>query len=102
MLKSYFINQSPDIIHKRNNSVLINFLQDDWTYLFNGNYDNKKNYYVYYHTRPDRNNLIFKNNGLEIEFKGIPFYIGKGKLQRYKVFDSNYFNEVFILYRLLL
>lgn len=77
------------LTRKTTDSSLIDFLQDDWSYLFNGNYDENNIYYVYYHSYPNRPNSVFRKNEIRIEFSGLPFYIGKGKGQRYLSFNRN-------------
>ena len=50
-------------------------ISQDWSYLFEGDYDNNERYYVYAHCDPRK-----KDNCIISEFKsiGLPFYIGKG------------------------
>jgi len=65
-------------------SILLEFLKEDWGYLFTGNYDNDRKYYVYYHSNPEKGNARFKRKGEFIDFNGRPFYVGKGTGNRYK------------------
>ena len=65
-------------------SILIDFLDEDWGYLFNGDYDIEKKYYVYYHSDPIKNNMRFRKGDKHVDFNGRPFYIGKGTGNRYK------------------
>ncbi|QGT52238.1 homing endonuclease [Vibrio phage MZH0603] len=67
-----------------NHSVLIDFLEEDWSYLFDGAYDEAEDYYVYYHTDCRKPNMRFRKGDKSVTFTGRPFYIGKGKGQRYK------------------
>jgi hypothetical protein len=67
--------------HDSDNSNLHLFqsiYDEDWNYLFNGKYDLEKKYYVYYHTNPFKEDLIFGNGKTGLVFKCTPFYIGKG------------------------
>lgn len=65
-------------------SVLIDFLNEDWSYLFTGEYDESEDYYVYYHTDCRKPNTRLRKGEKTITFNGRPFYIGKGKGDRYK------------------
>ena len=65
-------------------SILLTFMDEDWSYLFSGNYDESKDYYVYYHSDPSKANMRFRLGDKSILFNGKPFYIGKGKGLRYK------------------
>lgn len=67
-----------------NESILLNFIDEDWSYLFSGDYDNSEEYYVYYHSDPSKENMRFKQGEKTITFNGRPFYVGKGKNGRYK------------------
>jgi hypothetical protein len=65
-------------------SVLIDFLREDWSYLFEGDYDEEAKYYVYYHSDPSKTNMRFRKDGESVVFNGRPFYVGKGTGDRYK------------------
>jgi hypothetical protein len=66
-------------------SILIDFLDEDWSYLFSGSsYDKEKKYYVYYHTDPTLPNMRMRKGDKSVEFYGRPFYVGKGTGERYK------------------
>lgn len=67
-----------------NEIILLAFIDEDWSYLFLGDYDDSKEYYVYYHSDPSKENMRFKQGEKSIIFNGRPFYIGKGKGNRYK------------------
>jgi hypothetical protein len=65
-------------------NCIIDFLMEDWRFLF-PNADNKnKDYYVYCHTDPTEPGLHIIKNNIEFFMYGKPFYIGKGKGDRYK------------------
>jgi len=66
------------------NSILLDFLDEDWGFLFTGTYDESRDYYVYYHTDLSKGTSRFKKDGKTIDFFGRPFYVGKGKGDRYK------------------
>ena len=51
------------------------YLNEDWNSLFLGDFDEKKDYYVYFHVDP----RIKRFSYFELKNKGIPFYVGKGK-----------------------
>lgn len=65
-------------------SVLLDFLDEDWSYLFTGIYDEAKIYYVYYHSNIKHGTCRFKKGDKTTSFNGRPFYIGKGTGNRYK------------------
>lgn len=72
---------------KRNasESILIDFLREDWSGLFPSvNPDGEAKYYVYYHSDPSKPNMRLKRYGETVEFNGRPFYVGKGCGNRYK------------------
>lgn len=70
------------------NSILVDFLNEDWSFLFKSYDDDKRDYYVYYHLNPNTERLnvtkALNGNFTLIKFAGTPFYIGKGKDGRYK------------------
>lgn len=75
------------------NSILIDFLHEDWSFLF-PNADNKKRkYYVYYHLDPNTDRITvtksvpYENKNL-VRFAGVPFYIGKGCGKRFKSLNN--------------
>lgn len=53
----------------------ISLLEEDWTSLFQGSQDRR--FYVYAHVVPSSKRLIYDCK-IKLEFKGTPFYIGKG------------------------
>jgi len=65
-------------------SILIDFLSEDWSHLFPGDYDDELKYYVYYHTDPSMPNTRLRKGDDCVDFCGRPFYIGKGVGERYK------------------
>jgi hypothetical protein len=67
-------------------SILVDFLSEDWSYLFSNkhNYDKRKDYYVYYHSDPRMPNMRLRKGDVSVDFRGRPFYVGKGKGDRYK------------------
>lgn len=69
--------------NSKNESMLFDFLQEDWAYLFTNKYDSERKYYVYYHTDPRYKESIFTNGDNQITFAGKPFYIGKGTGNRF-------------------
>tara|TARA_R110002096_G_scaffold327284_1_gene521250 strand:+ start:4734 stop:5510 length:777 start_codon:yes stop_codon:yes gene_type:complete len=68
--------------------ILNKMMGQDWKKLFKGNYDQSKDYYVYYHCDPIAGSFNWlygnKKNKKHLSFKGKPFYIGKGKGGRFK------------------
>lgn len=55
------------------------YIEQDWSDLFTGSYDETPDYYVYAHVDPRKKNHLFgRFSGF-----GLPFYIGKGKASRY-------------------
>lgn len=64
-------------------SILFNFLSEDWSDLLTGEYDEKKVYYVYYHSDPAFKETVFVHGDDKIVFSGKPFYVGKGVGNRY-------------------
>ena len=77
-------NQRGKIKRSPAHSILIDFLEEDWGHLFNGEYDKDPKYYVYYHTDPTMPNMRLRKNTDSVEFIGRPFYVGKGCGDRYK------------------
>lgn len=67
-----------------NQSVLLDFIKEDWGYLFTGEYDETPRYYVYYHSSKNRGDMKFSSGDESIVFNGRPFYIGKGTGNRFK------------------
>lgn len=71
-----------------NNSVLIDFLNEDWSFLFPTADTIEKRFYVYYHTDPSSEKVTYAGGSLSrettVRFTGMPFYIGKGTGERYK------------------
>jgi hypothetical protein len=65
-------------------SFLIHFMNEDWKFLFPNIDDTDKKYYVYYHTDLSKGSLRFNYGTQIVNFKGQPFYIGKGCGNRYK------------------
>lgn len=64
--------------------AIIDFLFEDWSYLF-PNADNvRRNYYVYYHTDPTEGGINRSKHGIEFYMYGRPFYVGKGTGDRMK------------------
>lgn len=55
--------------------VLQSLLAEDWTALFQGSEERK--FYVYAHVIPSSKRLVY-DCSMQLEFKGVPFYIGKG------------------------
>lgn len=86
-------NKKYNLSYQKESSVLIDILMDDWSYLFDGEYDESTDYYVYYHTRPYCLNMRFYARTFNYDFAGEPFYIGKGKGDRYKSFKRNRVHE---------
>jgi hypothetical protein len=70
---------------KLSHSILIDFLSEDWKYLLPppDSLDQDGSYYVYYHTDPRMPNMRMKKDDVHVDFEGRPFYIGKGKGNRY-------------------
>lgn len=73
-----------DFVKTKNQSILFDFLNDDWSFLFNETYDEERKYYVYYHSNPNYRDTEFKNGDESITFKGRPFYVGKGTGLRFQ------------------
>jgi len=69
-------------------SYLHELLMEDWSNLFAFANNNAKDFYVYYHTDPRESSLIYLKYDIELKFLGKPFYIGKGKNDRYKSLNS--------------
>lgn len=67
----------------KDESILFDFLDDDWSSLFDSNYDEDRKYYVYYHTNPNFKDTVFISGESKIVFKGKPFYVGKGTGNRF-------------------
>lgn len=78
------LNSKGKVKRHLDHSILIDFLNEDWKYLFKGDYDESREYYVYYHTDPHCPNMRLKKDDQTIDFNGRPFYVGKGKGSRYK------------------
>lgn len=55
--------------------MLQTLLAEDWTHLFRGSKERK--FYVYAHVIPSSKLLRYECD-MKIEFRGVPFYIGKG------------------------
>ena len=83
-----FIKGSGIVIRDVNNFDE-NILDENWDSLFHGEYDPGNIYYVYYHTLPFRASTNFNLGRYIIRFAGRPFYIGKGKDNRYLSLDRN-------------
>ena len=67
-----------------NHSVLLDFLEEDWGYLFSDDLDQTPRYYVYYHSANNRGDMKFSKGDRSVIFNGRPFYIGKGTGDRFK------------------
>jgi hypothetical protein len=69
------------------NSILVDFLNEDWSFLFAGRNNEKRNFYVYYHLNPntEKFSITKSTNGNRtlLRFGGTPFYIGKGSGKRF-------------------
>jgi hypothetical protein len=70
------------------NSILIDFLNEDWSFLFPNADDTERKYYVYYHIDPSSDKVTYSRTSdiceTVVRFVGLPFYIGKGTGLRYK------------------
>lgn len=70
------------------NSILIDFLMEDWSFLFPSADANERKYYVYYHSDISSDHVTYSRMpdpcGTTVKFTGMPFYIGKGTGDRYK------------------
>jgi hypothetical protein len=70
------------------NSILIDFLHEDWSFLFPNADDTERKYYVYYHIDPLSDKVTYSRtidrDETVVRFVGLPFYIGKGTGLRYK------------------
>ena len=66
----------------RTNSILIDWLHEDWSYLFPYANNEDDKYYVYCHINPIENSTSFYNKRYKdqpyLVLPGDPFYIGKG------------------------
>jgi len=66
----------------RHRSILIDWLQEDWSDLFTDGCDKNRKYYVYYHCDPTSDRLVYTDgvseDPIKVRFTGKPFYIGKG------------------------
>lgn len=82
--KTPYIFNRGKVKRVESHSILLDFLSEDWGFLFDGEYDEDKKYYVYYHSDPTMPNMRLRKNDNHIEFKGRPFYIGKGTGERFK------------------
>lgn len=69
-------------IFKTFNYTISNVIDEDWSHLFKGDYDKRRDYYVYFHGNPCKHNISFSTGKHKIMFCGEPFYIGKGKGDR--------------------
>lgn len=66
-------------------TMFFKFFHDDWTHFFQYADNEKRNYYVYYHTDITKDDISFSRDKYEesVKFVGLPFYIGKGTGDRY-------------------
>lgn len=83
------LNSENTGIFKSEDYKTCGLISEDWDYLFPGDYDTSKNYYVYYHCNPSKSNTGFSTGDYKIKFAGLPFYIGKGKDNRYLSLDRH-------------
>lgn len=82
-------------------SILIDFLKEDWRFLFPNIDNSKKDYYVYYHVNPNTDKFCcqksFDDGDVLVRFSGTPFYIGKGKGERYKRLNNRCTSHINLL-----
>lgn len=71
-----------DSIEKVKNEC-VGLLSEDWSKYFSSpTLSSDTDYYVYYHSNPNSNNIGFSLGDYKIKFCGTPFYIGKGTKDR--------------------